>query len=366
VSESFLSGSAASDVAGPLIDAEVALRLDDHAEARRLFDIALAQGRTPSERVAALEGLGQVAYREGRNRDAVELLEQALAESGRDISAFPSLADTLARAYAGTGQLAPAIAILSRCVDFFDEIGDSVQYVRFAGLVGCALTDNGDFRAAERMLASALARGRDILDPYTRARLYWSQSRLLLEEGRPDLAEQYARKTVDTLRATEDTYAVAHALESLAHIQLELSRPVEALALLEEGAPWIAAAGTPVEVAHFRIEEARAHAAMGDSDRALAIAEEIADQLGDGQSVSRARLYTLLGDLFAQSPNEARARELYRAAIELLEQSPPNRHLVDAYKRLAALLKTLNERDEALELLERALAVQEQMVPSLT
>ena len=68
------------------------------------------------------------------------------------------------------------------------------------------------------MLAAAIARGREIADPYTRARLYWSESRLRGEQGQNELAARYARRTLEILRATEDNYAIAHALQNLAAI----------------------------------------------------------------------------------------------------------------------------------------------------
>ena len=40
------------------------------------------------------------------------------------------------------------------------------------------------------MLAEALTRGREAADPNTRARLYWSQSRLLAGQGRTEGAER--------------------------------------------------------------------------------------------------------------------------------------------------------------------------------
>jgi tetratricopeptide repeat protein len=94
-----------------------------------------------------------------------------------------------------------------------------------SGVLGSALTDTGDYGAAERVLAGALSRGREATDPNTRARLYWSQSRLLAEQGKEAAAERYAQRTLETLRTTEDTYALGHAIEMLARIQIELGRP---------------------------------------------------------------------------------------------------------------------------------------------
>ena len=139
----------ASDVlaASVLDDAEIALRLDEmDDDAARLFQRALDEARENRERARALEGLGQVAFRRGDPLLAVELFEQALSVVDDDIAEQPALASSLARGYTALGQLARSIAILERCVEAYTN--DPVQYVRFAGLLGAVLTDNGSFAEA--------------------------------------------------------------------------------------------------------------------------------------------------------------------------------------------------------------------------
>jgi tetratricopeptide (TPR) repeat protein len=261
-----------------------------------------------------LAGLGQVALHDGRARDAAELLEGAVETGGLDPVEHPTIAESLARAYAAAGELSPAIALLQRCVDTYEASPDVLQYIRFASMLGYALTDNGDFGAAERVVAKALAAGRDVAEPHARARLYWSQSRLLAEQGQPAAAERYARKTLETLRATEDNYAIAHAIEALAHICLDLGRAEDALELLDEGEALIEAAGTPAEVAHYRLERARALAALDRREQAASLAMAIAGRLADVQPVDRGRAYFLLAELWQDLGEPARTRELYELA----------------------------------------------------
>jgi transcriptional regulator with XRE-family HTH domain len=341
-----------------LFEADLALRLHEPARAQALYEQALAGAVTTAERAQALAGLGRVALGEGRARDAVDLLEAALAADGLDPVAQPALAESLARAYAAAGELSPAIALLERCVAAYRRSPDVLQYIRFAAMLGYALTDSGDFGGAERVVARALAVGRDVADPHARARLYWSQSRLLAEQGQPAAAERYARKTLETLRATEDGYAIAHAIETLAHICLELGRPGDALELLDEGDALIESSGTSAEVAHYRLERARALAAVGEREQAASLAMRVAGGLAEMQPVSRGRAYFLLAELFRDLDEVSRARELYELAIECAEAQAPTKHLIAAYRGLADLLKREGRRDEALELLERALSAQ--------
>jgi tetratricopeptide (TPR) repeat protein len=357
VTERFL---ATGDLVTPLTlleDAEMALRLDDTVEAARLFETALKDARGDGERARAYEGLGQVAFRSGDPALAVELFEKTLALVGNDVAARPALADSLARAYAALGELARAIAILERSLEASAD--DPVQYVRFAVLLGAALTDSGSFADAERVLAAALLRGKDVSDPYTRARLYWSEARLRGEQGQKEQATKYLLRTIEILRTTEDTYALAHALQSLAHAYLDLDRPRQALELLCEGEEFILDSGTPLEIAQYRIEEARALAGLGDMDEAATLAIDAGNALQGTHPVDAGRTYALLGEIFLELGEDFRAREVLELAIDQLERQAPNRYLVQAYKQLASLLRARGDKDAALDVLERALSVHE-------
>jgi tetratricopeptide (TPR) repeat protein len=342
-----------------LVDAEIALRLDDLDRARGLYERALAEANGPTERAEALEGLGSLELREGRPAEAVELLEQALTLFGGDPASRPSLAEGLGRAHAALGEFAPAIALFRRCAETFDAAGDVLGSIRFACLLGYALTDSGNFAEAESVVAKALVAGREVADPYTRARLYWSQSRLLLEQGKATTAERYARGALETLRATEDTYALGLAHQLLALVYLEVGRPGEALELLEEAWPLIAASATPVELAEYRVEEARALAALGERERAAALAMAATAGLKGALAVDAGRSYVLLAGIFTELGEPDRARELYELGIERLEEWGPSRYLVDAYGQLARLLEDAGHTDEALDVLKRALRVQQ-------
>jgi tetratricopeptide (TPR) repeat protein len=187
-----------------------------------------------------------------------------------------------------------------------------------------------------------------------------------VEQGKPGLAEQYARRALETLRATEDTYALGRAHQLLALVCLDSGKPAEALELLEEGWPLIAAVGTPVELAEYRVEEACALAALGERERAASLAMDAAARLGDTLAVDAGRAYALVADVYAGLGEVARARELYELAIERLEAWGPSRYLLDAYRQLAQLLEAEGHPDEALELLKRALGVQDRTGRPLT
>jgi tetratricopeptide (TPR) repeat protein len=366
VSASYLAtGKEAEEVASPsvLVDAEVALRLDDTEAAAALYEQILSESTEPKTRSRALEGLGQVAFRNDESQRAIELFRDALSESGESEADRPSIASSLARSYALLGQLAESIAVLESCTERYED--DPIQYVRFAGLLGAALTDNGSYSEAERVLAKALLRGREVADPYTRARLYWSESRLRSAQGQNELAAKAARRALDTLRATEDTYAVAQAHHALAHVYLNQGNALDALEVLREGEPLIARSATPVELAQYRIEQARALAALGESEEAGTLAMSVLSELRGLHAVDSARAYLLLAGVYEEIGDTPRAREVLELAVEILQQQPPTRHLIKAYKQLADTLKRAGETDEAFALLERALSIQERVGPAV-
>jgi tetratricopeptide (TPR) repeat protein len=359
VSADYLAtGDEQAGEASPLVDAEIALRLDEVDEARRLFQQIADDAVTSEERADAVEGLAHVAFRKGELSEAIQGFLESARTAGVAEEDRPTLADGLARAYAAAGLLAESIALLERCVERYQD--EPLQFIRFAGLLSAALTDNGSFAEAERLLAQALNRGRETSDPYARARLYWSEARLRLQQGQPEEAEQFALRSLELLRGTEDTYALARLLQGLAQIYIDGGRAAEALNLLEEGWPLVALAGTPIEVAQYQLEEARARAALGQREEAIALALELTAKLGGNDSLDAGRAFALLGRIFAELGDAARARELLELSIEILEARGQTRFLVDAYKDLASLLKETGDSEAALTLLERALGVQAQ------
>lgn len=358
VSEDYLATGARapllSDRNPVLVDAEVALRLDDHELAGTMYEQALESARDNFTRADALEGLGHVAYRRGEPKEAIRLLERSLELSRVGPAERPGTTEILARSHAALGNADTAIDLLRQCLERYRTENDPVNQVRFAVLLGYALTDAGRFDEAEDVLAEGLAAGRGIRDPITRARLFWSQARLRGEQGETELAAQYARSALEVLRATEHSHFIALTHEMLAILYNDLGRSEEALELLREAWPMLATA-TPVQVAHFRIEEARALSALGDKEQAAAMAMEAVGSLGKTQSQDAGRAYSLLGEIFADLSDTARANELLEHAIVVLEAQPANRYLIAAYKRKAALLREDGKVDEAIALLERGL-----------
>jgi transcriptional regulator with XRE-family HTH domain len=361
VTEDYLAtGSAAEAESFSLLEAEIALRLDELETAQRLYDEALARAVTPQDRAAAEEGLGHLALRRGDPRAAVKLLEQALVTSGAEEWERPMLAESLGRAYSLLGELEPCITIFERCLAKFEEMDDSVEVVRFACLLGYAATDKGDLARAEEAVAKALAVGDDNADLYTRAKLYWSKARLRIVQGDADAASRYAYQALAALELTEDIRHTGLAHQLIAHIELERGQPEEALSHLEQGWPLIERAGTSIERAQFLLEEARTLARLGEREKAGERAVQVSGLLADAEPAQKGLIYVVLAEISVDVGESERARELYELAADLLERnSGPTRYLVDVYARLADLLEAAGRKDDAYAYMKKAVGTQQ-------
>jgi tetratricopeptide (TPR) repeat protein len=289
---------------------------------------------------------------------AIELLESAVKVTGEREPDRPAIAESLGRAYATLGELAPAISIFERCVDAARENDDPIQYIRFAALLAYSLIDSGNLNRAEQVLAEALSRGEAVTDPYSRARLYWSQSMLRGQRGDLEAAAQYAYRALAVIEMTEDAHFLGSAHQLVAQVELDRGRPEAALEHIEQGRPLVESMGTPIQRAHFKIEEARALARLGETERAAALAMQATAQLGGALPEDAGRAYALVADIFVELGDANRAQELYELAAEFLERNNPNRYLAEVYGKLAELHEVGGRKEVAFDYMKKALSMQ--------
>jgi tetratricopeptide (TPR) repeat protein len=358
VSEDYLAtGTERDDLNASLIDAEIALRLDEAEEAEKKFREALETAANADERARALAGLGQLAFRQGNPREAISRLEEARRVAPDELPDHPAWGDTLGRAYSMLDNLEAAVAIFRESLDAAEKRDDPVEAVRFAVLLANALIDKTEFDEAEQLLEQTLERAPDSRDPIFQARIYWSQSRLYSFRKDSSTAARYARRALELLELTEHTYYAARAHQLLAHIELDREHPDEALELIRNGIAMLGDSGTKVDHALFRLEEARARLQLGQRDDAASIAMESAGVLADASPFDAGRGYTVVAEVFEELGDTEKARELYELAAELLTPMA-SRYVLEVYQKLAELLEAEGRKDEALEVLKKAVAVQ--------
>lgn len=332
-------------------DADLALRLDQLGEAEATYE-ALAAAGSPATRARALAGLGQIAFRRDDPGAAVDLLERAYA-ADRSL-ADPAAAETLGRALAILGREEEAIAVFRRHQAAAVEAGDRVADLRFSVLLANALIDAGRFGHAADVLGHTLA-DLEEPDPLALARVYWTQSRLHALRGESDTAAGLAQRAIGLLDGTEHVLFLARAHQVLAHIELDRGEPARAYELVQTGRRQLGALGTPHDHAKFAIEEARALSRLGRLDEAVEVACA-PSTTAVGHRADRGRCYTELAGMLARQGDVDRAGELYRLAIEALEE-PPSRYLVEACVGYAELLEETGDATAALALYKRAAGV---------
>jgi len=359
VSDDYIAyGSAGRPRSGfTLAEARVALRLGELAEARRLADDALSAARSDADRALASAFFGEIALAEGEYRAAVDAIERARLLDPTVESREPNAADALGRAYARLAEYGSAIAVFTRVRDRAAEQGDPIEAIRFGALLASALTDSGDFTGAERALAGVLQGVEGLDDPLSRARALWAQSRLRAMQEDADAAAFYAERALEILEVSDQDYYAALAHQLLAHIELDRGNGERALELLASASPLIAATGRRFEQARFEIERARALLSTGRREEAASVAMAAAAAISGDFTVDAGRCYLLIADVFRELDDDARARELYELAVQLLE-AMPTRYLVEAYSKLAQLLEDQGDEAAALDALKHAMGVQ--------
>jgi tetratricopeptide (TPR) repeat protein len=346
------TGVELDDTPDELIDAEVALRLGEVAEAGRMFRERLAEDPRSAQ---ALAGLGQIAFREDDLQGAIDRLEQALEARRSRCLDDPGAVETLARAYALTGALENAVALLERAVEEATSASALVEGVRFRVLLANALIDSGAIQRAEQILADTITGVEELRDPLAVARVYWTQGRLHTHHKDPKLGARYARRALEILERTEDQSYIAMAYQVVAVAENTAGNPEAALRHLARGRELFGSAMQPRDHAMFAIEETRALLAL---DRTAEAANAAAVALGKLHTLDpqdRGRAYILLGEVFQRSGELERAIELLELAVELLESSGKP-FLLEAAARLADALAEVGRSGEAFAVLRRAVA----------
>jgi tetratricopeptide (TPR) repeat protein len=359
VDESYLAtGAARVDETDGLVEADVALRLDQLELAEHLYTQTLEASTDRVNRGRALGGLGEIDLHAGRLDEAIERLEESRRLLGDGLAGYPGIVDSLARAYGLASEFEQAIGLLEHSLQLARDHGDDLAESRFSILLANVLIDNGNLASAKELLGHALARSEESTDPILQARLYWSQSRLHSAEANAEAASRYARMALAAIELTENVSYAARAHQLLAHVELERGNAEAALDLIDRGRALAVRAGGADADGYFKIVRAQALAQLGREEEAIGGAMELA-----GASASRpdlaGRAYAVAADVYAQTGDNARALELYELSAELMAERD-HAFIRELYGKMAELLEAEGRKDEALELLKRAMGLKEQ------
>jgi tetratricopeptide (TPR) repeat protein len=358
ISESYLAhGREERAERKPFIEAKVALRVGDIVTARELIDEGLAAAVNDRERAVASMLYGELALMESDASNAIDALERARHLHPPIEREFPDLAEALGKAYARTADYESSIATFIRSYETAVESQDLIGRIRFGALAANAYADSGNFAAAESILGEVISAADGLTDPLSKAKIFWTQSRMHALRRDFGNAASYAEKALDVLRLSDQGYYLALAHHLLAHIELDRGNVDRALELLDFAQPLIQDSGRPFETANIQLERARALLRSGRRKQAASLAMSTAAVLEHASPLDAGRGYALIGEVFADLGDRERAIELYELAIERLEKFP-NRYLVDAYSKLAELLEAEGDSKRAFALLKQAMNIQ--------
>jgi tetratricopeptide (TPR) repeat protein len=358
VDEEYLAtGAARVEAVDRLVEADVALRLDQLELAEHLYTQEFEQSGDRTRRGRALGGLGEIDLHAGRLDEAIERLEDSRQLLDDDVADHPGIVDALARAYGLRSQFAEAIALLEHAIDVARARNDEPGETRFSILLANALIDSGNLASANQLLGRSIAKAAEAVDPILQARLYWSQSRLHSAEANADAASRYARMALAAIELTENAAYAARAHQLLAHVELERGNAEEALDLVDRGEALAVRAGGADANGYFKITRAEALAQLGRDDEALACALELAGAAGSRPDLA-GRAYVVAADVSARAGDRARALELYELAADLMVERD-HAFIRTLYSKMAELLEAEGRKDEALELLKKAVGLKE-------
>jgi ATP/maltotriose-dependent transcriptional regulator MalT len=256
------------------------------------------------------------------------------------------------------GEFAPAIAVDERMIELAKRAGDRPTQASFSVSLANILIDRGNLNRAEELLGGVIREMEGTHDPEGLAKLYWSQARLHVAQSSWDQASKYAGMTLALLQVSENRQSLARAHHLLAYIEIERGNAAEALELLQRGLPLIERGGDRFDLAHFRLEQARALVQLGRHDEAREVAHDVLEELRRTSKRDAARALGVVAEILAETGERAQAIELYEQSIERMQGSP---FALDAHRKLAELLEAEGRQAEALDILKRAVSLQAQV-----
>jgi tetratricopeptide (TPR) repeat protein len=342
-----------------LADAELKLRLaGDPGDAldtvQEIHDDAIAAGDSSSA-LRARVVLGLAEARAGKNTAAVERLEAAIGSEVLSPSQRPDVYATLGQCYAALGQPQRAVDLFDDCLDRVVEEHpeDTTNQVRFSTYLSYALSDLGDLGRAEGVLEDALAQAKQVTDPYTRVRLYWSLARLNEIRGQPAAALEYIRRAIALLEVTEDTLHLARAHLLCGTIMTSQGKVQEAGAQFDAAERMFGQKPDPLDLANLRADQARRAGLLHRPEESEELAREALSALGDDHPAEQGVVLAILAEALAQQ-EKPEANETFERAVALIAEHGRQVDKADALRAWARYLRRSGRESEALDVLDRA------------
>jgi tetratricopeptide (TPR) repeat protein len=343
-----------------IADAELQLRLAaDTGEAEQKLEQLLKEALIAGDTVAAARAhvtLGLAAAHARHSHDAIKRLETGLELSPLSPSARPDVYATLGRAYDATGRPGRAVELFEQGLERLAEESpeDLAARIRFTTYLSYSLTDMGDLERAQAVVSDAVADADELVDAYSRVRLYWSAARLNHVQGRDAAALDYIRRAIALLDATEDTLHLARAHLLAGSIMFNQGRADDARRHYDLAERIYGRNAEPQDLAELYTEQAKIAIHAGDADEAARKAQAGAEIAGDEFSREKGTALWALAEARALAGDDDGADAAFREATTLLEAHGHRRDLIEAQRSWGKFLRRAGREAQALEVLERA------------
>jgi tetratricopeptide (TPR) repeat protein len=348
-----------------LTEAEIQVRLGDDLDAafRTLLDVHAEASRTgePVLGARALVGLGLVAATRDDYDEAARFLEQAIETDNLDPAMQPDVFVMLGRMYWLLDRYERAAAFLEDSLEQLETWpSEEIATARITLMtyLSYALSSLGEFGRARELLLRVHEEQEQSADPYSQARLHWSLARLAKMEGRLPTALKHLRHSIALLESSEDNVHRARAQQLCAQVfnlDDQPERALEHIALAEE---LFGAGIDAIDRGLIRAEQAKALAALGRGDEALALARESVGLL-EADPDFLAGGWHALARAEAACGQTVEAIANYERAVERIAASPGEwREAVQACHGWAAVLTESGDGEGAARVLAHALEIE--------
>jgi transcriptional regulator with XRE-family HTH domain len=333
---------------------ELELRLGRNLdEVRRRLNRLHREAKAASDAEAELGALrvrGLLSAHEGQHESAITDLATVVGNTFVTPALYPDVFATLARSLAVTDGNQKAVDLLRETLRWLDanKPEDAVTHVRFATYLGYALTDLGSLDEARDTIEAAIERAREVDDPYTRVRLYWSEARLAAVEDDPVHAQAALRRATGLLESLDDSAHLGRAHRMWAEILLDEQEPERAREHLVETERLLGVAPDAKDEAPFLIERARLAIADGQNEKALADLARVGPLVRDDVEL-RGRAEWVAAELHREQGQTAEAVAAFERAGSFF--GPRSRYRPRMLREWASMLEAAGSIDDAFAVL---------------
>ncbi|WP_269858919.1 helix-turn-helix domain-containing protein [Streptomyces sp. RPT161] len=307
----------------------------------------------PSERAAALVGLGDCALEAGDLDQAIERFhaaEQLLADAPLP-QRVPALRGR-AVAHLLAGDLRYSCYLLENAIDGLNTAGlhDPNALLLLYSAVIAPYMDMGAQARAARAAELALALAPQATDPALVARMHRGVARTLLAEGRTADADASLARAQELYQQLQIRTELAHCHWMRGYLRAQEGDLAQAEAELRTARAVLAERQATLYTVQVNVELADVLRRQGRYGAAEQLLSDLLGELGSGRgAVHAGGAHRLLGLIAEERDRPEQAEEHYRAALDLLEEAGATGDIADLCRLLGDLLRRTGRVEAALD-----------------